>query len=72
MLVPKAAVHKDYLAQPWKGQVRSSRQVATMQTVAITQAVDEAADKQFGFGVSLADASHARADFGRRPEVVHN
>ena len=71
MLMPKAAMHKDDFAQAWKDEIRRARQVAAMQTVAITEPVRDLADDQFRLRVRLSNATHAGADFWRSLEAEH-
>jgi hypothetical protein len=44
VLVPEAPVHKDDFVQARKDKIGRARQIATMQTVAESQAVNEPAD----------------------------
>ena len=56
MEVPKAPVHKDDFAPRGKHQVRPSRQIFPMQTIAITQSVKQSAHLHFrlhAFGFDL-------------------
>ena len=71
VLVPKAPVHKDDLVQARKDKIGRARQIATMQTVAESQAVNEPADQQLGLRIRLSDAAHTGAKLRRRGESRH-
>lgn len=61
MLMPETAMNEDYFARGGKNDVRLSGKVGTMQTITKTEAMDQPADKEFGFGIFAADAPHVCA-----------
>jgi hypothetical protein len=62
--VPKAAVHKDYLAESGKNQIGPAGKVLSVEPKAETQPVDKPPHHQLGGGVLAADPAHALATFG--------
>jgi hypothetical protein len=70
--VPKAAVHEDDAAAGGENQIGTARQVAAMESVAETQAVDHTADSHFGLGVFAPNAAHHGAALGRSENVHYD
>jgi hypothetical protein len=63
-------VDKDHSAAGGEDKIGIARQVAAVECVAETQAMDQAPDGHFGMGVFAPHASHYGAPLGGR-ESVH-
>ncbi len=70
VLVPEATMHEDHGAETGEHQIRPSWQVSNMQSIAITEAMDEGADETFRGRVLATDTRHQLAAFGGS-EMVH-
>lgn len=70
MPVPKAAVDKDNAAASGKYEVGIARQIAAVESVAKTEAMDHPADNHFWLRVFAPHAAHYCAALSRR-ESVH-
>jgi hypothetical protein len=65
VLVPKAAMHEDHFTLSWENQVRLSRQVGAVKSVAVAHEVNKPPHRQFGRSIFRPDRSHHLAS-------VHN
>lgn len=61
VLVPEATMHEDHGAETGKHQIRPSWQVPNMQSIAITEAMDEGANETFRGRVLATDTRHQLA-----------
>jgi hypothetical protein len=71
MPVPKAAMHENRLAKSGEDKIGAPGQVAPVQTITITHAVNEATHHHFRLGVLGPNTSHALATFGGGENIGH-
>lgn len=69
MLVPKAAVDKDYGAIFGKDDVGAPRQIAPMKPKAISHCVENRSHPKFRRGVAIPDPAHNLASLPLRKDI---
>ncbi len=72
MSVPETAVHENNGASGREYKVGPAGKVPAMQAETETERVQTAAQRQFGFRVTAADAAHVEAALFRREHVHHD
>lgn len=61
VLVPKAPSNLNYFHQPWKDQIRLTRQRGDVKSKAIPQRMNSAANSDLGLSVFTPDETHVLA-----------
>lgn len=56
--VPEASVNENYFLPPGKDKIRASRQIFGMNSVSITESVNQRSDSKFGSRIFVAHATH--------------
>lgn len=69
--VPEATVHEDDPIVSPEHQIGAAGEVSLMQSEAVSQTVNEAADEHLGAGVLRANAGHVAGPLFRRVYVGH-
>jgi hypothetical protein len=61
MLMPKTTMNKNYLLPALEYQIRMTRELSIMQTISVSQTMDEFSYNQFRFGIRTPDKGHPSA-----------
>jgi hypothetical protein len=69
--MPVATVDEDHLPAASEHEIRLSRQVASVQTIAVTERMDETADAHFRLRILRPDPLHVFPSLGWRKDVDH-
>ena len=70
MAMPEAAVHEDRGAKPRQHEIRTPRQMGTMEAKPVPESVDQRAHRPLRPGVLAADPRHEQGAIGRREHIA--